>query len=131
MLIHKCLDTPITFPENPDQNWDDACRMIQKMKKTRGEVLTRINCIQASPDYLKQIPPPPTYEEAMASSSTRPQTYNELANALNNIEATSYSKNAEIIYTHDNVKMYYIAPDGNVLSTSEPQTLNILLVDGN
>lgn len=129
LLIDRCLDISITFPENPDQDWDNACKMIQKMKKTRGEVLTRINCIQTSPQFVHDIPPPPSYEEAIATQ-VPPRTYNELAVALNNIESANYDRNAEILYTHDNVQMYYISPDGNVLSSSAPQTLNIFLVEG-
>lgn len=117
----------VTFPDNPDSNWENACKMIQKMKKTRGEVLTRINCIQASPNYIDNTPPP-TYEEAISTDPTSPKTYTELATALNNLEIENCNTTSQIIYTHDNVKMYVISPTGEVVSRSEPETLNIVLV---
>lgn len=133
MLIDKALSVLITVPDNPDAQWERACQMIQKMKKTRGEVMTRINCIQSSPNFIPEVPPP-SYDEAMASSSsseTHPKTYQDLAVALSNLHIESPNSNAEVIYTHNNVKLYFISPDGVVLSTSQPETLNIALIDGN
>lgn len=127
-MIDRCLDIPVTFPDNPDLQWENMCNMIQKMKKTRGEVLTRINCLQSSPNYVNDVPPP-TYEEVIANEASTVKTYNELAVALSNIEITDYEGNAEIIYTHDNVQIYFISPGGEVLSTCDPQTLNIVLLE--
>lgn len=110
--------------------------MIQKIKKTRGEVLTRISCIQRSSGFVPEVIPedPPSYEEAIASASSDeevPMTYRDLATALQDI---SFSPNQrmseELIYMHDNVRLYFISPNGEVLSTQLPETLRILLVQG-
>lgn len=115
--------------------------MIQKMKKTRAEVLTRINSIQSS-DTFEPREPPPSYDEAMAScssassttsSNSAPRTYKELATALENlnVESQSLYNHTSIIYTHDNVRLYMISPTGQVLSTTGPETLTIAAIEGN
>lgn len=127
------MDTPVSAPENRDITWERACVMIQKMKRTRAEVLTRINCITSSPNFVPRDPPP-TYEEAISRSNSVssyiPRTYTDLANALNDLQIESTNTPAEIIYSHDDVSLYFISPDGTVTQTSEPQTLNIAVVPG-
>lgn len=110
--------------------------MIQKIKKTRAEVLTRISCIQRSSNFVPEVPPedPPSYEEAIASASSDeevPMTYRELATALQDLSiSTDQSMSEELIYIHDNVRLYFISPNGEVLSTQLPETLRIALVQG-
>lgn len=110
--------------------------MIQKIKKTRAEVLTRISSIQRSSSFVPEVPPedPPSYEEAIASASSdeeRSMTYRELATALQDMSiSTNQRMSEEIIYTHDNVRLYFISPNGEVLSTQLPETLRISLVQG-
>lgn len=107
------------------------------MKKTRAEALTRINSIQAS--NLVPVEPPPSYDEAMAcstssaSSQETPRTYKELASALENlkVESKALYNRTTILYTHDNVRLYIISPTGQTLSTSEPETLIIAVIEGN
>lgn len=113
--------------------------MIQKMKKTRGEVLTRINSIQSSSNFVP-VEPPPSYDEAMACSSSSsstspgetPRTYKELASALENLQVESKAlyNRTNILYTHDDVRLYIISPTGQTLSTSEPETLTIAVIEG-
>lgn len=118
--------------------------MIQKMKKTRAEVLTRINSIQSASEFVF-VEPPPSYDEAMASSSEAvassssstspgetPRTYKELASALDNLQVESKAlyNRTTILYTHDNVRLYIISPTGQTLSTSEPETLTIATIEG-
>lgn len=110
--------------------------MIQKMKKTRAEVLTRINSIQSS-DNFTPPEPPPSYDEAVASTSSTPsegvpRTYVELAAELENLQMDTKSgvANTTVLYRHDNVRLYIIAPGGQVLSTSETETLTIALIEG-
>lgn len=100
------------------------------MKKTRAEVLTRINCIQSSPNFVVRQPPP-SYDEAMADSlGNTPQTYTDLANALRTMHVDDSSGPVTIIYIHDNVRLYFIRPDSVVTSTSELQSLKIGLIEG-
>lgn len=130
-MIDKALDIRVTCPEEPDFTWEQAALMIQKMKKTRAEVLTRINSLTSVPNLsLRELPP--TYEEAICSTSTQdtPRTYNDLAVALNNLQIESTNEPLEIIYSHDGVLLYFISPDGTVQQTSKPETLNIALIPG-
>lgn len=113
--------------------------MIQKMKKTRAEVLLRISSIQPTLN-LEPEGPPPSYDEAMASCSSPssssdnfPKTYKELASALENMDTETkalYNKTS-ILYVHENVRLYMISPSGQVLSTTGPETLVIASIEGN
>lgn len=127
-LIDEALAVQVQCPDNPDDTWQKACSMIQKIKKTRAEVILRINCIQKSsvaPAISQEDPP--TYEEAMSSSEEEiPRTYKDLATALQELSVDPNQRmHEEVIYTHDNVRLYFISPNGEVLSTREPQTLII------
>jgi spartin len=132
-FIDKALRIQVTCPANPDFTWERAVVMIQKMKKTRGEVLSRITCIQKSNQTFESREQPPSYEEAMASTPVEtPQTYNDLANALEHMTVKSnVTMEAEVMYMYENVKLYFISPDGEVSSTLKPQTLKITLVESN
>lgn len=104
--------------------------MIQKMKKTRAEVLNRINTLNRQNDFTPEDPP--SYEEAIANNSKLPQTYSELAAALNDmqVQQTNSEVDAKVIYVHDDVRLYFISPDGSVTQTSEAETLTIALLSG-
>lgn len=134
-IIDSALSVQVTCPENPDISWEKAIVMIQKMKKTRGEVLSRINSIQISDEPEEPREQPPSYDEAMASTptSSTPQTYNDLANALHQMTIsnvdTDSTMEAEVVYMYDNVKLYFISSSGEVSSTLVPQTLKIILVE--
>lgn len=55
-------------------------------------------------------------------------SYAELNNQLGDLKLQTTEK--EIIYSHDNVRLYFIAPDGRVSSSSEPNTLIIGKIKG-
>lgn len=107
------------------------------MKKTRAEVLTRINSIQSASGF-EPPEPPPSYDEAMAASTSSassehvPRTYRELATALENLQLDTKStvSHTTVLYTYENVRLYMISPEGQVISTSEPETLTIAIVEG-
>lgn len=128
--IDKALNIIITCPENPDQHWEETCNMVKKMKRTRAEVLTRINRITSAPSYVHQDPPP-SYEDTMSTTSggSNPRTYSELAEALDNLHVDTPQGQAEIVYTQDGVKMYFIAPNGTVQSTTDAMNLNIAMIE--
>lgn len=122
-------------PDNPDITWEKACSMIQKIKKTRAEVLLRINSIQSTSTFENDIPEesPPSYEEAISSSEDEvPRTYKDLATALNDLTVDPNRRRVmeDIIYSYEGVRLYFISPNGEVLSTQEPQPLRISLVQG-
>lgn len=134
--------------------------MIQKIKKTRAEVLTRINCIQSSPGFESSSDMPPSYEQAtsVCSSSggrfkqqiityifyknhkynsldeatdSQRVTYKDLATALQELSVDpNQHLNEELVYSHPGVRLYFISPNGEVMSAQEPQLLKISLVEG-
>ncbi|CAG9772586.1 unnamed protein product [Ceutorhynchus assimilis] len=137
-LIDEALAIPVQCPDNPDDTWRKACSMIQKIKKARAEVLTRINCIQSTPGFESTFEEPPSYEEAMSTVSSSDEstgfqrvTYKDLATALQELSIDpNQNLNEELVYTHPGVKLYFISPNGEVVSSQEPQLLKISLVEG-
>lgn len=127
-LIDKALDTPVTCPENPGLTWEKTCTMIQKMKKTRAEVVMRINSITSSPSFN---PEPQSQTASNENNTDSPRTYSDLAMALNDLPVENATRPAQLIYTHDNVQLYFISPDGSVSRTSEPNELNIFMLTAN
>nr|CAD7430632.1 unnamed protein product [Timema monikensis] len=53
-------------------------------------------------------------------------TYEELGAALQHLKVETNAETAQILYSHDNVRVYFISPDGSVTATSEPDTLKIV-----
>nr|CAH7720543.1 unnamed protein product [Callosobruchus chinensis] len=136
-LIDEVLNVQVQYPENPDPTWEKACSMIQKIKKTRAEVLTRINTLQGSSNFVpsETLEEPPSYDEAIATSSSSssdvPRTYKDLATALNELSIDpNQMMEEDVIYCYDGVRIYFISPNGEVLSTQEPQLLKISMVQG-
>lgn len=132
-------------PEHIDSTWEEACNMIQKLKRTRAETLKRICALQPPSQDLKtnletvtiQDPSPPNYDEATSNSSTatptegaKPQTYSELAAALDNlqVENSNKEKQVSLIYTQQNVRIYFISPDGTVAELPDLLVLNIFTI---
>ncbi|KAI4459731.1 spartin [Holotrichia oblita] len=128
-LIDQALSLRVSCPNEPDPTWDKACILIQKLKRTRGEVLTRINSLKLKYD-------PPQYSNtdvanSQSSSSESSITYRELALALRDVSVRDFrNSDISIIYINEQAKLYYISPDGTVLSTSEYQELKIFGIDG-
>lgn len=77
-------------------------------------------------------PPPPVYQPASASIDVN--LHNNPASSFAELNAQlgemRVSGNREIIYSHNNVRLYFIAPDGRVSATSEPDTLIIGRIEG-
>lgn len=137
-MIDQALSVQVECPDDPDETWEKGRKIIQQMKQTRGEVLTRINCIQTSASYLQQVEQrdsPPSYEQAVSNNSAgsdRNLTYNDLAMALRNLAiSTDGDSPVNIIYTHDDVRLYFITPEGEVSSATDYLTLKIGLLESN
>lgn len=64
------------------------------------------------------------------SPSAPLHTYSELGAALQDLKVDTGAQTAEILYEHDNVRLYFISSDGSVVSASEPQTLKIVRLEG-
>lgn len=139
-VLDKALSINIECPSNPDITWEKACAMVQKMKKTRKEILSRIADSQMRPEAsLSPSSLPPSYEEAMSSCSSSEtsvnpsqiQTYRDLGIALQNLKIETAAQSAEVLFSCPSVKVYYISANGTVTGTLEPETLKIVeLIDG-
>lgn len=133
-IMDRALNIRIECPSNPDVSWERACVMMQKMKKTRKEVLCRIADSQKSSEPSLNSSLPPSYDEAMSASSssnngTTPSqilTYSELGAALQNLKVETGAHSAHVLYTYPNVRIYFISRDGTVNAASEPDTLKIV-----
>lgn len=121
----------MTCPAEPDISWEKAVVMIQKMKKTRGEVLTRIHSIQQTNEVFDPPESPPSYDEAMGNTPpSTPHTYNDLAAALNQLSVVDgIPMEAGVVFIYDEVRLFFISSNGEVSSTMKPQTLKITLVE--
>lgn len=161
VLIDKALSATVECPESPDFTWEKACSMLDKLKKTRKEVLIRVadSQVQRFPEF--QVEPPPSYEEAISSPSytpvqspsaacslssesslgpshsrslspnSLPLTCSELGEALRSLKVETGAQSAQVIYSVDSVRLYFISPNGIVSAPSQPNQLRILqLEDG-
>ncbi|PSN45011.1 hypothetical protein C0J52_11638 [Blattella germanica] len=131
VLIDKALSIPMKCPSDPDISWEKASVMIQKMKKTRKEILCRLSDAQVTSE--PSVVSPPSYEEAMAcprsgdNSLTDPiVTYNDLGLALQNLKVETGAQAAKILYTQENVRLYFISLDGSESPSPVPEILRIV-----
>jgi hypothetical protein len=92
--------------------------------------------VQLTPEPL--VVPPPSYEEAMAcprspsaGGSSQPLlTYYDLGVALQELKVETGAETAELLYRQENIRIYFISPDGTVSALSEPETLQIVQLEG-
>lgn len=100
-------------------------------------MLCRIADAQVTPDP-PVVPPPPSYEEAVAcprsptgGASSQPLvTYHDLGVALREMKVETESETVQLIYIQENVCIYFISSDGSVSTPSEPETLQIVQLEG-
>lgn len=133
-LIDQALATPVALPEEPeelDETWHIACKIIHKMKRTRGEVLQRVGTLSQKYPSL-----PASDESSCEQPSTlpdgRPRTYSELAQTLRNIKFSDTLSNSdatnllELIFSCEGAHLYNIATNGEVTTTIENSVLRIV-----
>lgn len=163
MLIDQALETPVGLPGDADdqqvfeldETWDQACLMVQKMRRTRGELLQRIAQLTAKAPTPTASPLATVAEEqdeefvlavdcsaAAAASGERPWTHSELSKVLQqtvpptpDVDLTNNIEPAEsllqLIYTCDGVRLYHITAGGGVSTSVENSVLRILCMPGN
>lgn len=132
-LIDDALNVQVAVPDdttNLDESWHEACKMIHKMKRTRGEVMQRLTTLGQ-----KNIPESRTCDISDGATSTthenigmRPRTYFELSEELRNIRVndTKSIKMMELLFSCEGVKLFNIADTGNVTTSSEDSILRIV-----
>lgn len=158
MLIDQALETPVGLPGDADdqqvfeldETWDQACLMVQKMRRTRGELLQRIATLstkaQASPlatvaeeqdeEFVLAVdcsaaPAAASATTAAAASGERPWTHSELSKVLQQTVIESAEMPLQLIYTCDGVRLYHITAGGDVSTSVENSVLRILCMPGN
>lgn len=127
-LIDDALATPVALPENPDEideTWNLALKMIQKMKRTRAELVQRVGTL--SPTTSK--PTITTMDER--APAMRARTFSELAEDLQNMEMNmdQLPSVLELLFLCEGVKLYHITNTGEVTTTAENCTLRIIRMD--
>ncbi|KAG8267186.1 Spartin [Homalodisca vitripennis] len=83
------------------------------------------------------LEPPPSYEEAMATSPVNrspapvssPRTYTELGQALQELKVEADMQSVQVIFHVEDVRVYFISPDGTVSAPSQPNQLRILQLE--
>ncbi|KRT81772.1 hypothetical protein AMK59_6274 [Oryctes borbonicus] len=127
-LIDQALNIRVSYPNEPDSTWHKACDLIHKLKQTRAEVLTRINCLKSKHDLPPESLP---HKENNQNAEVLSVTYRDLAVALRDVTVRDFrNSDVSIIYTNNEAKLYYISSDGTVLSTSDYQELKIFGIEG-
>lgn len=131
-MIDEALATPVALPEDEDsmdETWNRALEMIQKMKRSRAEILLRIGTLSAKID--------PKGEIKAANNGTsetvdgRPRTFAELADALRHLEygVDEIPNTLELLFLCEGVKLYSISASGEVTTADECNTLRIVRLE--
>lgn len=141
--IDETLRLQISVPDDMEsvkKEWNEACKIIHKLKRTRAELLQRVGILtekhQPQNSEDSSDGEPPSTKAKFTSSklleeeeeSGRPRTYSELARELKNLKKSECNEASklELIFTCDRVKFYKIKPNGTVTTNDESCTLRIL-----
>lgn len=118
--IDETLAIPVKVPENMEvvrSEWDNACRMIHKIKRARAELVQRIGVLSEKQNAAGNATSV-TSTNTSATNDTlesRPRTYSELAQALRDMKCTGEGiESLELLFSCEGVKLYYIKPNGLV-----------------
>lgn len=131
-LIDEALITPVALPENEDtldETWAQALKMIQKMKRSRADVVLRVGALTNQLDPRDETAA--VIEPNVASVEGRPRTFGELGEALKHLQYTDddVPNTLELLFLCDGVKLYHIAPSGEVTTADDSSTLRIVRLE--
>ncbi|KAF4523403.1 hypothetical protein B566_EDAN007874 [Ephemera danica] len=133
--IDKALN--IYLENVPHLFWDNYYENVVKMKGTRKQMLSRLADLQnpgvadsAESQFEPTAPSagraPPSYDEAMSTSgSSNGEVASPYSQLADNLRQLRTEVEGTVLYVQENVRMYFISPDGNVGSLSSPTTLTI------
>lgn len=135
-LIDEALSTPVALPDNDDtldSSWTHALKMIQKMKRSRAEILLRVGTLTTKLYPKDEVPPTVNFDDLdeTAAVEGRPRTFSELADALKNLkfDADQMPNSLELLFLCDGVKLYHVAATGVVTTNDESSTLRIVRLE--
>lgn len=131
-LIDEALTTPVALPDDEkelDETWTSAIKMIQKMKRSRADVLVRISSISSK--LPSSVDGTSSTDEASVVTENRPRTFSELGEALKNLQYTAddVPNTLDLLFLCEGVKVYHIAKTGQVTTTDESSTLRIVRLE--
>lgn len=138
-LIDEALNVQVAVPDDTndlDATWSDACKMIHKMKRTRGEVLQRLTSLGQKHlplDVCDASPVASNLPACGSGTAMRPRTYFELSEELRKIRVkdTTSIDMMELLFSCEGVKLFYISNTGSVTTSSEDSILRIVEVAEN
>lgn len=128
-LIDEALITPVALPEDEDtldETWAQALKMIQKMKRSRADVVLRVGTLTNQLD-----PRDETAAITEPNVEGRPRTYSELGEALKHLQyrEDGIPNTLELLFLCDGVKLYHIAPSGEVTTADDSSILRIVCLE--
>ena len=120
----RCIDKALDIPY--PQTGEATKKMVQKMKRTKTQIQTRVNeLIQSDAAVARAIDdPPPSYDNATTPESE----FDFLFVEDEDIDSSygSLAANAEeILKIEEGVQIFYITPEGYVSAPSYPAPLGI------
>uniref|UniRef100_A0A336LPY1 CSON009723 protein n=1 Tax=Culicoides sonorensis TaxID=179676 RepID=A0A336LPY1_CULSO len=129
-LIDRALNIIVEPPEDLDETWDDALKMVNKMKGAREEILIRVAAVDKGLEKQKEKESKSSPVEINAVN-TRPRTYEELAQALREMQVNQLNSANffELLFSCDGVKFYCIKATGDVTSELDDSTFRIVRVE--
>ncbi|KAL5274543.1 SPG20 family protein [Megaselia abdita] len=145
LMIDETLGLQISVPDDKDSvrtQWDEACKIIHKIKRTKAELLQRVGILteKYKPVEVEKSICEDSFSQTKAKKITtvkfsnqeeesgRPRTYSELALELKS-ELVNESSKLELIFACDRVKFYNIKPNGSVTTNDESCTFRILRLE--
>lgn len=133
--IDRAMDIDCNSPNCVGAHWDSGRKNIQKMKKTKLEIQSRVeHLIQCDPHAARSLDdPPPSYEDATTPTrSTDPFDFVLVEDGdVENGATSNLSTNAtELFSIRDGVQIFFITPEGYVSAPSYPSGLGIYKLHG-
>lgn len=139
--IDNALATPVALPEDSDdvdETWRSAVNIVQKLKRTRGEVMHRIAVLSPTTSQGEDTNGAQRDRDSSSpdGNTKRPRTFSELATELQTLEIdlndTQNLPNVlELLFACHDVKLYRINANGEVTTTDDSSTLRIVRLDQN
>ena len=128
-IIDETLAIPVGLPddlESVQEKWNEACKMIHKLKRARAEVIQRVGILNHKYGGESSTSQENNSADAAAAKfdvsddeEGRPRTYTELAEALRNMQCIENENNSlELLFNCEGIKLYQIKANGVVTTTS-------------
>jgi spartin len=132
VLVNQALEAPVPVSLNgsgvEDDDLESAKRILQKMKRSRQQIQSRIEDLGANDEVARALQdPPPSYEQATSPNGSMSDIdLTDLGDELFQDNGLPTPEGATKLYSvDDGVQIFYIGPEGNVSAPSYPSDLKI------